>query len=138
MFPEQVSSTDGRIFFFAMSGYLVQALDILFMSLEYQVIPYIRFDIALKNAVLLSQNFEEIPELKNILYKAVIAHVLHMVFDKRLIENMRLNEYLEKIQKSGFEKNIYEKVKMQEKSNSLPMLDTVAQVICKELPIALS
>jgi hypothetical protein len=99
--PKEVG--EAREFYFIMLSYLSQAFDILLMCAEYQVYPYIRFDVAIKYMALLSKNFSIQTGLQDIVYKGLVAHILHQIFNKERIRNMNFNEYCKTLQTANFE-----------------------------------
>ncbi|HWQ71143.1 MAG TPA: hypothetical protein VN370_02375 [Desulfitobacteriaceae bacterium] len=136
--PSHLDSSDGQLFFFVMSGYLAQALDVLYVSTKYQIIPYIRFGVALKYMEVLGRNFAHIAEIKDIIFKATIAYILHTTFDKELVEKMDLQDYLLKMQGYDFEEKLYEEVLEYYNLTPQPDINVAAQIINKHLFEALS
>ena len=61
--PISKDACDAEIFWFAIFSYLSQAFDILLMCTEYQLNPYIRFDVAFKYMLILSSNFKDQKEI---------------------------------------------------------------------------
>jgi len=60
------------------------------VSMEYRLIPYIRYNIALKYLLILSRNIEDNPELFDMLFKASSIKktraIIEVLFDKLLKE----------------------------------------------------
>lgn len=105
--PLPKEAGEAREFYFIMLSYLSQAFDILLMCAEYQVYPYIRFDIAIKYMVLLSKNFPAKTGLQDIVYKGLIAHILNRNLDKERIKNIDFKEYYRTLQTANFESQLF-------------------------------
>lgn len=83
-----------QLFFMAVIGYLAQALNILFMCCSCQCIPYIRYEVAFKYLIKISSNFEEVPEIQEMVFKSSVAHVLYNSFDKNQYEKIDFNSFM--------------------------------------------
>lgn len=91
--PLPSGSTDGKVFWFTLYGYITQALIITTMCMEYKLIPHIRSPLAFKYFLLLAPNFGDDEIVRTITHKAVTAHVLHHSFDKSQIEDINFAQY---------------------------------------------
>ena len=83
-----------QLFFMAVIGYLAQALNILIMCCSCQCIPYIRDEVAFKYLIKISSNFEEVPEIQEMVFKSSVAHVLYNSFDKNQYEKIDFNSFM--------------------------------------------
>lgn len=133
VFPLSTNSTDAEIFWFGIYGYLAQAFDSILMCSEYQLIPYIRFEVAFKYILKLSGNFGESQELKDLVFKCIIAHTLHHTFDKRKIHNVDFRKYYQEIQNYKFENQLFSDLQIEKISIDNPSLDKMVTIINKNL-----
>lgn len=136
--PQTWLSSDSKLFFFAMSGYFAQALDILYISAWYHVIPYIRFSVALYYVEMLSRNFTSIEEIMRIVFQSKISYILHNVFDYSLIENIDLQDYILRIKKYNFEKRLYDALSDYDIASRQLDANAIASITTKHLIAALS
>lgn len=89
-----LNNNHNKIFMFVIMGYISQAMDILMMCAHVQCVPYIRSDITFQYIIRLSGNFINIPEIKQMIIKSSIAHVLYKSFNKNAIEKIEFNNYV--------------------------------------------
>jgi hypothetical protein len=136
--PLPTNSTDAEIFWFGIYSYIAQAFDIILMCTEYQLIPYIRFEVAFKYILKLSGNFGESQELKDMVFKCAIAHTLHHTFDKRKIHNVDFKKYYQEIQNYDFEKQVFSNLLIEKISIDNPSLNKMVSIINKNLDKVLS
>lgn len=132
-FPLPSNFSDAEIFWFGIYSYLAQAFDIILMCAEYQLIPYIRYEVAFKYVLKLSGNFGDNQEIKAMLFKCAIAHTLHHTFDKRKIHNIDFRRYYQEIQNYDFENQVFFDFKLGNISIDNPSLDKVVSIVNKNL-----
>ncbi len=110
--PKDVS--DAKIFWFAIVGYLMQALDVINICTRYQVNPYIRFEVTFTYMLILSINFKDQKEIQEMIFKSAIAYKLHMNFNKDKVKNIDFKRFYLNIQKLDFDNMLFSKLKEQE------------------------
>lgn len=64
------------------------------MCCSCQCIPYIRYEVAFKYLIKISSNFEEVPEIQEMVFKSSVAHVLYNSFDKNQYEKIDFNSFM--------------------------------------------
>ena len=111
--PISKDACDAEIFWFAIFSYISQAFDILLMCTEYQLNPYIRFDIAFKYMLILSSNFKEQKEIQDMIFKGVVAHILHRTFNKEKAKLLDFKIYHNVIQESDFDTRLFSQLEQQ-------------------------
>lgn len=89
-----LNNNHNKIFMFVIMGYISQAIDILMMCAHIQCVPYIRSDITFQYIILLSGNFINISEIKQMIIKSSIAHILYINFNKNAIEEIEFKDYV--------------------------------------------
>lgn len=102
---------DITLFFLAVYGYIAQALDVILTSLEYNLVPYVRFKICHHYSLLLTptlisdieENLKERFEYKIMMMTAV--HVLYHCFNFSKIENCSFQEYISVVQSLDISNN---------------------------------
>ena len=127
--PLPESSSDAQIFWFAIFSYLSQASDILLMCTEYQLNPYIRFDVAFKYILILAGNFHEHKEIQEIIFKSAIAHILHRTFDKSKVKHIDFKRYYKTVQKVNFDERLFFELKRQGITMDNPNIKLTTDII---------
>ncbi len=129
MLPLSKETNDAEIFWFALFSYLSQAFDILLICTEYQLNPYIRFDVAFKYMVILSRNFRDQEEIKSMIFKGVVAHILYRTFDKEKFKSLDFKKYHNHIQKSNFDFNLFSQLAQQGITIDNPKVKLTSKII---------
>lgn len=82
IFDKLKMKNDADVFYFQMKSYILQALDIIFTSVNSRLVPFIRFKPAFLNFQLLVDNFKKpFPELKLIKNKSYIYYLFYRKMD---------------------------------------------------------
>ncbi len=131
VFPLPINATDADFFWVGIYGYLLQVIDIVSMCSEFQLIPYIRFKVAIQYILTLYPNFCHNQELTDMIFKCIIAHVLHITFDKEKICNIDFREYYQTIQNYNFENWLFSDLQHKKISLSNLSLRRVIPIIEK-------
>ena len=127
--PLSKDACDAEIFWFAIFSYITQALDILLMCTEYQLNPYIRFDIAFKYMLILSSNFKDQKEIQNMIFKGVVAHILHRAFNKEKVKYLDFKRYYNIIQESDFDTRLFSQLEQQGVTIDNPKVKLISDTI---------
>lgn len=136
--PLPANATDAEVFWFCIYGYLAQAFDIIFMCLQYQLIPYVRFEVAFKYILRLSSNFGDSQELTDMIFRSAIAFTLYHNFDKESIADISFREYYEAIQQYNFESKLFSDLQQEKISLINPSLNKVKSIINKNFKSVLN
>lgn len=91
--------TEAHIFFSIILGFIYQALEIIYNCFNYNMIPYLRYNVTFNYVILLSSNFYNITGVKDIIFKSQIAHIIYLIFDKSKFKNTTFYEFSDKIKK---------------------------------------
>ena len=107
--PLPFNISEGEIFWLYLHSYLMQALDILFMCLEYKLVPYIKSRVTLRYINLCSDimNNANLPELSDMLFKYLIANIIYNTFDEEKVKMLNFMNYGSFIQKHNFEDKVF-------------------------------
>ena len=127
--PLSKDACDAEIFWFAIISYLSQAFDIILMCTEYQLNPYIRFDIAFKYMLILSSNFKDQKEIQNMIFKGAVAHILHRTFNKEKVKLLDFKKYYNIIQEADFEKRLFSQLELQGVTIDNPKVELISESI---------
>lgn len=130
-FPEEC--TEPMIFFFLINGFLIQAFSILLKCAEYNMIPYLRYELTFRYTFLLSGNFKENIEVQLILFKAICAHLLYRIFDKRKFADIDFKHYLSTVTQERFSENIFTALKNKGIDYNNLSFKAITDIIQKEL-----
>jgi len=98
------------IFFSIISGFFAQAFNILLTCAQYNMIPYIRYNVTYRYTVLLGGNLTGNEGMDRILFKMSCAHLLYRNFDKGLIVNINFDDYLKRIRSDGFNDVVFNRI----------------------------
>lgn len=92
----------GEYFYFSLFGPLLQAIDILCIVSAYNLIPLIRYPVALHNAYLLLPNFfgDELADVKT---RLLVFNALYQMFDPAQYANESLSVFYKKVKNYSFE-----------------------------------
>lgn len=104
--PVHDNASDAEAFFMMVFGYVSQAIDIISNAIAYRFVPYIRYEVAFRYFLILYGAFEDIPDKDLWIPKTIIAHMLHISFEKDLFSKICIPNYVERIRKTNFEKNL--------------------------------
>ncbi len=111
--PLAKDANDAQILWYAIFGYLAQAFDILLLCIEYQLNPYIRFNVAVKYMAMLSNNFKDQKEIQNIIFNGIVSHILYRVFDKEKAKLLDFKTYHKVIRELDFDTRLFAQLKHQ-------------------------
>ena len=118
-----------QLFFMAVIGYLAQALNILFMCCSCQCIPYIRYEVAFKYLIRISSNFEEVPEIQEMVFKSSVAHVLYNSFDKNQYEKIDFNSFMVLCDKNKSKSKVFDVLEKQGMNIKTANLKSIIDVV---------
>jgi len=97
---------DAHRFYMQVFSNLAQAIDVITLSYEYNMIPFVRNDVTSKYCIF----FFWLPEFKNLLIRMMICYILYRTFDKEMFCNICFDDYCKGLEKYGFEEKILEKI----------------------------
>ena len=136
--PLPVDSSDATIFWFSVYGFLAQVFDILLTCIQYQLVPYIRYSVAFRYLIIISINFKDNNEISVMLFKSVVAHILHQTFDKETYSQLTMEQLIESVKTYNFEQQLFSALKDEGITLELPELQKTAEIIDQQLRLCLS
>lgn len=98
--------SDSEKFYFIVLSFIIQSLDIIFNCTNFNLIPYLRHKVTFNYVIIIGQNFLDIPEIKNMLFKSQIAYIIYNIFDKYKFKEIPFNDFYKKINQYDFTKKI--------------------------------
>lgn len=101
-------ATDAEIFFLVVYGHLSQTINLIFVCVNYNFIPYLRYGVAFKFFTLLIGNFLNIDNTELMLNKASLSYFTKQLFNKDYVKNINIDDYKTKCM--IFEKSLLKKV----------------------------
>lgn len=125
--------SESQIFFLMIFQYICQAFDILLKCAQFNIVPYIRFDVAYQYLIIISCNFLKIPQMQEIIFKSVCAHVMYEMFDKGKIVESDFIMFRSKLEEYGFSEKVLKDLKEQDIKLNNGSLYTMMEVIDKHL-----
>lgn len=96
-------------FLFAVSTYISQIADILYVCLVLCINPYIRSDLTFHYLTLVMYNFAEEKNLREIIEKGLIGYILHRTIDETIFENIDFSEYCKRLENKPLLNSILDK-----------------------------
>lgn len=99
-FPNDV--TDAQLFFYVITSYLSQAVDIILSCSEFHVIPYIRYNLALHYYLLCAEVFERESEIDCKTKLVCVGNLLYKIADSDKLKNKGDQKFFENIEKNNF------------------------------------
>lgn len=130
--PMSRNASEAQIFWFQLYGFLSQAFDILIMCTEYKIIPYIRYNVALRYLVILSSNFGKNMEISEIIFKSSVAHIVHHSFDKERINGIDFNTYCNYIKIYDFENKLFKSLEENGITLTTPSIQKTETIILEQ------
>lgn len=131
--PIRDDSNDAKVFFLAVVGFLSQALDIILTCSTFKLIPYVRYNVTYKYILILSNSFKDNIELDKWLFRCIVAHLLHESFDKENFSEIPIDDFIEIIKRSEFEKKLFSKFESAGISLEQPNANGVVKIIQEQL-----
>lgn len=128
-FPNDV--TDAQLFFYVITSYLSQAIDIILSCSEFHVIPYIRYNLALHYYLLCAEVFERESEIDCKTKLVCIGNLLYKIADCDKLKNKGDKKFFEIIEKNNFWINL--KNETQKVNVELGTVKKIASIIEKHL-----
>ena len=101
-------ATDAEIFFLVVYGHISQTINLIFVCVNYNFIPYLRYGVAFKFFTLLIGNFLNIDNTELMLNKASLSYFTKQLFNKDYVKNINIDDYKTKCM--IFEKSLLKKV----------------------------
>ena len=102
------NKADSYNFYMLVFGCIQQAIDVIISCVEYDCIPYIRYPVTLHYISLLSGNMQHIDHIIMLRYRMSVAFVVYKLCDKNRLAKVSLDEYLDCVQKYGFNKRLFD------------------------------
>lgn len=107
--PEE--KNDAFKFWFTLYGFLVQALDIILCCTQFKLIPYLRYSVTFQYVTLLGENFYNVSEVKEILFRCKVAHFVYMRFNKEHFREISFEGFLNRLNEYKFNDKVYEDIR---------------------------
>lgn len=99
-FPDDV--TDAQLFLYVVTSYLSQAIDIILSCAEFNVIPYIRYNLALHYYLMCAEVFERESDIDCKTKLVCVGNLLYKIADSDKLKNKGDQKFFEIIEKNNF------------------------------------
>lgn len=109
--PISEEKSDAFKFWFILYGFLVQALDIILCCTQFKLIPYLRYGVTFQYVTLLGKNFYNVSEVKEMLFRCKVAHIVYRIFNKENFKEISFENFHNKLEEYKFNDNVYEDIK---------------------------
>lgn len=107
-FGEQFS--EAQTFFFLIMGFSLQSFNILSTCIQYNMIPYLRYEVTYHYAILLSGNFGDDKRVVKIINTMAYTHLFYKLFNKTEVEGIEYDTYHSALEDYEFENKVMDKV----------------------------
>lgn len=97
---------DSEKFYFLVSYFVNQSLNIIFNCLNFNLVPHLRYKVVFNYVMLIGEIYLNIPEIKNMLFKCQIAYVIYQIFDKYKFKEIPFRDFYKKINQYNFTEKI--------------------------------
>lgn len=104
---------ESQIFFLMIFQYISQAFDILLKCAQFNIVPYIRFDVSFQYLLIIGGNFSSTSQMSQILFRSMIAHTLYQVFNKEKIFENNFEGFTIKLNSYDFDNKVFTELKKQ-------------------------
>lgn len=95
--PFNKEINDIERFYFIVYSFFVQALETVVTSMEYEIVPYLRYDISFHYFSIVAKNFEKGYGMDRILLRSSCANMIYKLFEKDKIEGIEFKEFQDKV-----------------------------------------
>lgn len=103
-------NSDAIVFATIILSSLQQAADIFISCVEYNCVPYLQYPTTFTYFNIIATNFIDDPNIKNILFKATIAHLISQYADVEKISHLGFEKLLKTIEKTNFSEELFSKL----------------------------
>ena len=101
-------ANDAEIFYIIVYGHISQAMNVIFICMSYEFIPYLRYDVAFNYFTHLISNFRDVDNIKTMIDKAGLSYFTKKIFDKSKVNITDIKDYKKKCSK--FSQNVIKEV----------------------------
>lgn len=111
--------SDAIIFAKIILSLLQQSTDIFISCVEYNCSPYLQYPTTFSYFNMIATNFIDDPNIKNILFKATIAHLISQYSDADIISRFGFEKLQQTIKENNFSDELYSKLNPFNADNSI-------------------
>lgn len=127
-FDEKIGDT--KKFYFIVYGFFVQALEIATTCIEYELIPYLRYDIAFHYFSIVTKNLKKKFNMDNILLRSACTNMIHKLFEKDKIKNIKFKEFKDRVNKLEIDAELFSVIEKEKIDlNDLDSLNKLSEYI---------
>lgn len=131
--PIVEEKNDAFKFWFILYGFLVQALYIILCCSQFKLAPYLRNRVTFQYVILLGKNFYNISEVKEILFRCKIAHIIYRIFDKEKFKEIKFENFYNKLEEYKFNDNVYEDIRAVTNGIDNISIEQIVEVLNKNI-----
>jgi len=124
---------DMQRFYFATFAQISQAMEIILKCLQFNIIPYVRFDVTFRYLLLIGGSFNNDANLKNILDYAIIGYLLSENINSQEIAKMGFESFYSKCNKNHYIDIVYCKLNENGIDMHFSHVEDVIEVIIETL-----
>lgn len=126
-------SSEAYVFLSIITGYFMQAYDILLVCLKYGLNPYLRYIIPFHNIILLTDSMPRTQELDNILLNSKISYFLHHTVNFDDFKNLNFKDFYKEIRGIEFGTNLTKSILDEIKDSKNVNVSKYVEIIKKNL-----
>jgi hypothetical protein len=124
---------ESQTFFFMIFQYIGQAFDILMKCAQFNIVPYIRFDVSFQYLLTVSGNFTSQNQMQQIIFKSIVAHILYQVFEKERIQEVDYKEFSHALHTYDFNEKVSRELFLQDIDLDNSSKNKVAEILKQHL-----
>ena len=99
---------DAMFFYYILSGFISQALNTILICSQYNMTPYLRYEVSFKYFMLIGSVFYDNEEIIRMLNRVAIVYICYSNFDKYHLHNVDFDKFIFHIQKHQISKELNE------------------------------
>lgn len=100
-----------KVFYTAIYPQILQSLKILMLCAQYNIIPYLRYDVAFHNFSFILPNYPDQEQRKILEDKVYTSFLIYKAFDLESIELANFKTFAEKLKDTNIFKDVYDKMR---------------------------
>lgn len=120
------------VFLLALQSWIYQVMDILLTCSVLQLNPYIRNEVSFNYFTLIMHVFFEDAEMKDMIEKAIVFHILHKTIDRKMFHSIAFDEYCKNTRTTRLLQRILERMRRSEIDILATGIQEVAAIIQEE------
>lgn len=125
-----MNKSTSYVFFSSVFSHISQTLSIINICLKYQLIPYLRYNVAFHYFCHLIENFNRFDKIDEIKNKSITCYLIHKSFDLTSVNASIFGNFVKKIKEKEIYKNLYKEIS--DKNNKINNISNIVESLKQE------